>query len=54
VNDLFEQVHHAKEPVHELRSLALRLSSQGYDQAALVEKFLTVTDFGGAGDTLLT
>jgi hypothetical protein len=39
LDDLFEQSLHAEEPLHELRSLALRLSSQGFDQAALVEKF---------------
>src|SRR3954447_22191090 len=39
LDDLFEQALHAEEPVHELRSLALRLSSQGFERAALVEKF---------------
>jgi len=39
VDELFEQALHAEEPVHELRSLALRLSSQGYDREALLGKY---------------
>jgi hypothetical protein len=39
VDDLFEQALHAEEPLHELRSLASRLSSQGDDKAAIVAKF---------------
>jgi hypothetical protein len=39
VDELFEQALHAKEPVHELRSLALRLSAQGCDKTTLVDKF---------------
>jgi len=38
----FERALHAGEPVRELRALALRLSSQGYDRTALVEKFEAV------------
>jgi hypothetical protein len=39
MDDLFEQALKSKEPLHELRSLASRLSSQGLDRAALIEKF---------------
>ena len=39
MDDLFEHALNAKEPVHELRSLALLLSSQGYDRETLLGKF---------------
>src|SRR5258708_33297317 len=42
VDESFERALHSGEPVHELRTLALRLSSQGYDRTALVEKFEAV------------
>jgi len=42
VDDLFEQALHTKEPVQELRALALRLSARGYDKKALIESFESV------------
>jgi hypothetical protein len=42
IDEIFERALHSGEPVHELRALALRLSSQGYDRTALVEKFEAV------------
>jgi hypothetical protein len=39
IDEIFEQALHSEAPVLELRSLALRLSSEGYDRAAFIEKF---------------
>jgi hypothetical protein len=39
IDTVVEQALHSEVPALELRSLAMRLSSEGYDRAALLEKF---------------
>jgi len=39
LEECFEEALRSTEPLHELRSLALRLSSQGQDKTAIVAKF---------------
>jgi hypothetical protein len=42
IDENFKRALHSGEPVHELRTLALELSSRGHDRTALVEKFEAV------------
>ena len=39
LDDKFKQAFHSAEPVNQLRALALQLYTQGFDKAAIIDRF---------------